>query len=143
MSLKLLSFGFAAGFAATLVFHQGLWWVFNQTGVIPPALPAWPTTPIPPFGVPAVISMSFWGGIWGVMLAPLLARLSGQVYWFSWVVIGALALTSVAFFVVPLVKGQPIPALWPRFLLGMMLNGAWGFGTGLFLRFLRAGKASA
>jgi len=54
--LKLLTFGFIAGFVATLIFHQGLWWVFNQIGVIPPDRPAWPLDPIPPYGVPSVIS---------------------------------------------------------------------------------------
>jgi hypothetical protein len=35
-------------------------------------------------------------------------------------------------------KGQPIPALWPRFFVGLALNGAWGFGTALLLRLVGA-----
>jgi hypothetical protein len=46
------------------------------------------------------------------------------------------ALTAVAFFVVAPIKGEPIPALWPRFAVELLLNGAWGFGTALLLRLL-------
>jgi hypothetical protein len=43
--------------------------------------------------------------------------------------------------VVPPLKGQPIPALWPRFYYALLVNGAWGFGTALFLRLAGAGRA--
>ncbi|MBC8013966.1 MAG: hypothetical protein H7X74_07805 [Methyloceanibacter sp.] len=134
--LKLLILGFIAGFLATLIFHQGLWYLFNQTGVIPPDRPAWPLDPIPPFGVPSAISKAFWGGLWGAGLALLFGQLSGATYWASWTVAGAVALTCVAFFVVLPIKGEAIPALWPRFATGLLLNGAWGFGTALLLRLL-------
>ena len=130
--------GFVAGFIATLIFHQGLWSLFNQMGIIPLDRPAWSIDPIPPFGVPDVLSKAFWGGLWGAALAPLLKRLSGPAYWAGWIVAGSLALTLVAFFVVPPIKGEAIPSLWPRFAVGLLLNGAWGFGTALFLRVLGA-----
>ena len=136
--LKLLLLGFVAGFLATLIFHQGLWYLLNQTGVIPSDRPAWPMDPIPPFGVPSVISKAFWGGLWGAGLALILGQLSGAAYWASWTLIGAVALTLVAFSVVPLIKGEAIPALWPRFAVGLLLNGAWGFGTALVLKLLAA-----
>lgn len=138
MSLKLLALGFVAGFVATLIFHQGLWFLFNQGGLIPLERPAWPLEPVPPFGVPDVLSKAFWGGLWGAVLTPLLVHLTGASYWTAWILVGAVALTAVAFFVVPLVKGSGIPALWPRFLFGLMLNGAWGFGTALLLRLFGA-----
>jgi hypothetical protein len=134
--VKLLILGFVAGFLATLIFHQGLWWVFNQIGVIAPDRPAWPLDPVPPYGVPSVISKAFWGGVWGLALVLLLGQLSGTSYWASWVLVGAVALTAVAFYVVAPLKGEPIPPLWPRFVSGMMLNGAWGFGTALLLRLM-------
>jgi hypothetical protein len=59
--LKVLILGFIAGFIATLIFHQGLWYLLNQVNLIPPERPAWPLDPIPPFGVPSVISKAFWG----------------------------------------------------------------------------------
>jgi len=138
MSLKLLLLGFAAGFVATLIFHQGLWWVFNQAGIIPVSRPAWAVDAIPPFGVPAVLSKAFWGGLWGMALAPVFAHLTGASYWAAWVLVGAIALTLVAFFVVPLLKGEPTQAMGPRFLIGLAVNGAWGFGTGLLLQVLGA-----
>ena len=139
-TLKLLLFGFVAGFVATLIFHQGLWWIFNHTGVIPPSRPAWPLDPIPPFGVPSVLSKAFWGGLWGLVLAPLLAHFTGASYWVAWIVVGALAATTVAFFVVPPLKGEPMQALGPRFLIGLAVNGTWGFGTGLFLHLFGPGR---
>lgn len=49
------------------------------------------------------------------------------------VLIGAVVLTLTALYVVSPLKGQPIPALWPRFYYALLVNGAWGFGTALFL----------
>jgi hypothetical protein len=138
MSLKLLLLGFVAGFLATLIFHQGLWYLFNHTGIIPLDRPAWATNPIPPFGVPAILSKAFWGGLWGLVLAPVLVHLSGPSYWAAWILVGALALTAVAFFVVPPLKGEPMQAMGPRFLIGLAVNGAWGFGTALILQILGA-----
>lgn len=137
-SLKLLTLGFAAGFIATLIFHQGLWYIFNQVGVIPLDRPAWAMDSTPPFEIPAVLSKAFWGGLWGLVLTSILMHLDGMSYWAAWTVLGAVALTAVAFFVVPPLKGQPIPALWPRFFVGLALNGAWGFGTALLLRLVGA-----
>ena len=137
-SLKLLMLGFAAGFIATLIFHQGLLYIFNQVGVIPLDRPAWAMDSTPPFEIPAVLSKAFWGGLWGLVLTSILMHLDGMSYWAAWIVLGAVALTAVAFFVVPPLKGQPIPALWPRFFVGLALNGAWGFGTALLLRLVGA-----
>jgi hypothetical protein len=134
--MNVLILGFIAGFLAVPIFHQSLWSLFNRLGFIPPDRPAWPMGPIPPFGVPSVISKSFWGGLWGAGLALLLGQLSGSTYWTAWVLVGAVALTSVAFFVVAPLKGEPIPALWTRFVTGLCFNGAWGFGTALLLRLL-------
>ena len=44
------------------------------------------------------------------------------------------------FFVVPPIKGEPVPELWPRFAAALMLNGAWGYGTALFLRLTGASR---
>jgi hypothetical protein len=131
---RFAALGFIAGFLAVLIFHQSLWYVLNLVGLIPPERPAWPLDPIPPFGVPSVVSKAFWGGLWGALLALILQGLSGRAYWTGWIVIGSVALTLVAFFVVPPIKGEPIPALWPRFLAALLVNAAWGFGTALFLR---------
>ncbi|HEX2449407.1 MAG TPA: hypothetical protein VHK26_14715 [Methyloceanibacter sp.] len=135
---KLLVLGFIAGFLATLIFHQGLWYLLYQVGFIPPDRPAWPPDPVPPFAVPSVISKAFWGGLWGAALSPFLVRASGPAYWLAWIFIGAFALTLVSFYVVSPIKGEPFPALWPRFYYALLVNGTWGFGTALLLRVFRA-----
>jgi hypothetical protein len=139
--VRLSILGFLGGALAVLIFHQSLWYLLNLIGLIPPERPAWPLDPIPPFFVPSVISKAFWGGLWGAILAPLLSRLRGRCYWAGWIIVAAIALPLVAFFVVPPIKGQPIPELWPRFLVSMMVNGTWGFGTALFLRLVGAPRS--
>jgi hypothetical protein len=58
-------FSFIAGFLATVIFHQltlaFLWWA----GIAPFAPFSMAATL--PFGVPAVISLAFWGGVWGII----------------------------------------------------------------------------
>ena len=137
-TFRLLILGFVAGFVAVLIFHQGLWYLFNLIGLIPPERPAWPLDPIPPFSVPSVISKASWGGVWGAVLVLLLGRFGGASYWANWILVGAIALPLVGFFVVPPLKGEPIPELWPRFLVAMLLNGTWGFGTALLWRLAAA-----
>jgi hypothetical protein len=137
--LHVLIYGFIAGFLAVLIFHQGLWYLLNQMGIIPPDRSAWSTDPVPPFSVPSLLSKAFWGGVWGLALTPVLTHLSGAAYWAGWTFVGAMALTLVAFFVVPQIKAEAMPApMLPRFVVGLLVNGAWGFGTALFLRVLGA-----
>ena len=51
----------------------------------------------------------------------------------------AQATGQIGFFVVPPLKGEPIPQLWTRSLVAMLLNGTWGFGTAFLLRLAGAG----
>ena len=131
---KLSILGFIAGFLAVLIFHQGLWYLFELVGFTPFISRAWALDPIPPFGVPWVISKAFWGGVWGAVLALLFQNLRGGAYWGAWIIVGSVAPTLVAFFVVPPIKGQPIPLLWPGFPAGLVINAFWGFGIALFLK---------
>jgi hypothetical protein len=139
---RTILFGFIAGFIAVLVFHQGTAFVLHNLGNGLPwsvnlfgrVAPPFSLVPVPPFGVPMVLSQAFWGGIWGIVLAALLQRtalpalLTGFIF-------GALALTLVAFTAVATLKGQPLFAggnkqIWLR---AGLYNGAWGFGTALLL----------
>jgi len=85
-----------------------------------------------------VLSKAFWGGVWGLALTPVLAHLTGASYWAAWILVGAVALTLVTVFIVPPLRGEPMQAMGPRFLIGLAVNGAWGFGTALFLQILSA-----
>ena len=138
MTLGMALIGFAAGFISVLVFHQGVWALWGAAGKAPS--PAWNLTPIPPLGVPSVVSSSFWGGLWGIVLAWLLPIVSPSMgYWPAAIILGALMTSIVALMVVAPLKGRPFAGGWkPRvWAFALSVNAAWGFGTGLLLRLLR------
>jgi hypothetical protein len=123
---------FIAGALAVPLFHQTMLILCGVLGLT--TRKAFPMTPTPPFGVPAVISLSFWGGVWGVILAFVLQRLQGWKYWTVAIVFGAIAPTLIAAFVVAPIKGQPAGGGLNMALTGLLVNAAWGFGTALFAR---------
>jgi hypothetical protein len=134
--MKRVVFGFVAGFVATLVFHQGLLallWAVH----LAPSFP-WSMRPVPPFGVPSVISIAFWGGIWGAIMIPVIDRKRGAAFFVLAIAFGAILPTLVAWFVVAPLKHQPVASGWVprRMMIGPLINGAWGFGTALLYRFL-------
>lgn len=125
---------FAAGFVSTMVFHQGVILLFYALGAFSRA--PWNFAPVPPLGVPAVISLSFWAGVWGVVLWPALRGATGAAYWIRASVLGALGPTLVAFLVVVPLKGGAVGAGWdPKLWIGgLIVNGAWGYGLALLIR---------
>ena len=140
---KILTLGFVAGFLAVLVFHQGTAFLLNIHGNRVPELVAWigRTGPaysmmaVPPFGVPGVITMAFWGGLWGIALAALL-RLTPVPDLFTGLLFGAVVVTLVGFAIAT--QGRGLPSftggsrhLW---LQAALLNGAWGWGAAVLLR---------
>lgn len=54
---------FIAAFLATLIFHQGLFGLFYLADILPKA--PYNMTPTGPLGVPSVLSLALWGGLWG------------------------------------------------------------------------------
>jgi hypothetical protein len=127
---------FIAGFVSTLVFHQGVLWLLYAGGFSPRA--PWNMTPVPPLHAPAVISLAFWGGLWGIVLWALIGGSGGSAYWIKALVIGALGPSVVAWFVVMPIKGLDAAGGWgPKIVVGaLLLNGAWGIGTALLIRML-------
>src|SRR5258708_36827653 len=82
---------FIAGFASTLIFHQGVLALLHAADASVPAPFSMAATA--PLQVPAVISLAFWGGVWAVLLWPLIRANGG---WGSWVfAAGRAALGSV------------------------------------------------
>lgn len=133
MTLSTAARGFAAGFVAVLVFHQGALWLLHLAGIAPAA--PWRLATVPPFGVPAVLSAAFWGGLWGVLFAYLANRLGWGASPLAGLLFGAIAPTLVAWFVVLPLKGLPAGGgfTWPGVIVGPAVNGAWGLGTALLL----------
>jgi hypothetical protein len=139
MSIATLVMAFIAGALAVPIFHQIALWLLNTIGVVQmlfgiPALPIFNMAPTKPFGVPDIISISFWGGVWGVVFALTLPRwFSGTAYWIASAVIGGLALTLVFMYVVWPIKMGGMPPFFPILVLGFLVNAAWGMGWALFL----------
>ena len=135
-SMATLVMSFIAGVVAVPVFHQILLGLLHVAGIVPFAPFDW--SPTKPFGVPSVVSISFWGGVWGVVFALTVRRwFSGTAYWIASAVIGGVALTLVFMFVVvPLKSGGLPPDMVGLFVIGFLLNAAWGIGWALFLMLL-------
>ena len=127
---------FIAGFLSTLVFHQGVLTLLWLSGAVPRA--PYDMAPAPPLGVPAVISLACWGGVWGVAIWPLLRNAAGRTDWFRALLTGAVLPSAVALFIVFPLKAMPMAGGWdPRVIIGaLILNGAWGLGVALFIRLL-------
>ena len=132
-----LAFGFIAGFLATLIFHQltlGLLWAASVAPFGPFSM-----TVTQPFGVPAVFSLAFWGGVWGILFALIDGEFPGRSgYWVTAFLFGAILPSLVALLVVLPLKGRPMGGGWhpPLLLTAFVINGAWGVGTGLILKSL-------
>lgn len=125
---------FIAGLLATLVFHQGLFAVFYLFGAVPVA--PYNFTPVPPLGVPSVLSLAFFGGLWGIALWALAGRLVGAGYWLVHIGVGAVAPTAVAMLVVFPMKELSVSA--QTWIGGLILNGFWGLGVAVFMVLLSA-----
>lgn len=132
--------GFAAGFLAVPFCHQLVLAVLYAAGIAPFA--PFNLEPVAPLGIPSFLSVSFWGGVWGVVFALVDGRFPAARYWLGAFAFGAILPTLVALFLVVPLKGGPVgagfaPAVW---LTAVLINGAWGLGTGLGLRMLPGGR---
>ena len=129
--------GFVAAAISVLTFHQAMW-AFLHFAAIPGMgmPPPYPMRPIPPLGVPLIVDLCFWGGLYGAVFGLVLPRLRAPL-WLCGLALGIIAgLGSI--FVVPMIKGQPVGAGWaPRtWLLIFLINGFWGIGVGIILQLL-------
>jgi hypothetical protein len=143
MKQRVVSFvqAFIAGFVSTLVFHQGVLALLYLAGASPHA--PYDLRAVPPLGLPAVISLAFWGGVWGAAIWSLLKHLRGAAYWVWAVVIGAIGPSAVALLIVYPLKGMPVAGGWDPKLIGaaLLLNGAWGLGLALLMRCLHHARS--
>jgi hypothetical protein len=128
--------GFVAAASAVLVFHQGMWIILYVLGIMP--APPFPVRPVPPLGIPQIINLCFWGGLYGALYGlalPMLPRTAPR-----WVLGFGLGLCAVlvGWFVIAPLKGLPVAIGFDplRMLISVLINGAWGVGTALILHLL-------
>jgi hypothetical protein len=124
-------------FFATLIFHQLTLAVLWGLGSAP--FPPYSLALTRPFGIPAVFSFSFWGGLWGILFALIHRGFPRDgAYWVASFFFGAIFPSLVAFLVVLPLKGRAMGVGWHLSLLvtAFVVNGVWGIGTGLILKAL-------
>ncbi len=107
--------------------------LLSATGVI--GASAYNLSPTEPLGVPTVISLAFWGGVWGIVLWLLVRANHGLKRWIWAAAVGAIGPTAVALLVVLPLKGIDVGL--GRVPVGLLLNGVWGLGTLWLLNLLR------
>ncbi|SFM56923.1 hypothetical protein [Marinobacter zhejiangensis] len=127
---------FVSGFLATLIFHQGLFSLLYLAGRV--SIEPFNFEPVPPFGIPAVVSLSLFGGLWGLALWALLRSATKAWFWLLAVVLGAIGPTAVAMLVVFPLKGLEVSQT--TWIGGLLLNGAWGLGVAIFLTIMGTGR---
>jgi hypothetical protein len=98
--------------------------------------PPYPIDPLPPFGVPRIASLCFWGGLWGALFG-LVWRGRPGTYWWGGLLLGVVA-AMTGLFVVAAIKGLPIGGGWVlgNWIKSLLINGTWGLGVGLLLTVL-------
>jgi hypothetical protein len=125
--------GFAAGALSVLVFHQSVVELLHLAGSGPRA---WSLQPVRPLGIPRIVDLCFWGGLYGAAFGALLPRFRLPV-WVCGLLLGCIAVL-VGWFVVAPIKGVPVAAGFVPIAMGrsLLINGTWGLGVGLILPLL-------
>ncbi len=126
--------GCVAGALAMLMFHQTTLEILFWCGFSPQS--AFRVANVPPFHVPMVVSITFWGAIYGGTFAWVATNLPRALLVRS-LIAGVFAIL-MAWFVVRPLAGHPIAFGWEY---GPMARSAaanlmWGFGTALMLPLL-------
>jgi hypothetical protein len=125
--------GFVAGAVGVPFGHQLVLGLFHLAGLT--ERQPFDMTPTAPLGVPVWVSATFWGGVWGIPLALLLARsASPRGFWTTAFLFG-LGPSLVTWTLVPLLKGQPLFGGGdPAFIGGsLVVNFVWSLVAGAVL----------
>lgn len=126
--------GFIAAVIAVLTFHQGMWAALHYLNL--PGLgmrPPYPVNGVSPWGVPLIVNLCFWGGLYGAVFGLLRPKFTWPL-WLCGLITGFIA-ALVGFFVVPAIKGLPVGGGWllANWARAFLINGFWGLGLGLIL----------
>jgi hypothetical protein len=137
-------FGFIAAAIAVLTFHQAMWEALHLLALPSLGMPSpYPTDPIPPLGVPRIINLCFWGGLYGAAFGLALPRLTAPL-WLCGLGLGIIA-AVVGLLVVPAIKGLPVGGGWGmNWVRSFLINGFWGLGVSIILSLMlrwRSGPA--
>ena len=135
-----LLLAFISGFIAVLVFHQGVRAALLALGAI--SVAPYSLSPAPVTGVPRIFARSFWGGVWGIVLALIESRVPRRpayAYWVTALLFGAIVPSLFAWFIVASVRGEaPAGGGDPaRVAVALLTNAVWGLGTAVLYRVLR------
>ena len=130
--VRLVAIGFVAGALSVLTFHQaGVALVQLLSGT---PLSLYPMRSFGPFGVPLILNLAFWGGVWGIVIWWAIGRFGGR--WPAWaigLVLGVIGATAVGWFIAAAIKGQDISGGFAlaRIWRGPLINGVFGLGAAL------------
>jgi hypothetical protein len=137
-----LAIGFVSGALGVLVFHQGANLITYSLGWTPN--PPYQMRATWPLGVPQVLSLAFWGGVWAMVLAlilrfvPQLPR-AGVGLAIAGFVFGAFIISPFNWFVLAPLRGQPLGNgfVLANMVRGQIYNGIFGLGAGVCLPLLQ------
>lgn len=129
-----LLIGFLCAVLSVLTFHQGMLLLLRELGLfgIPPTALVWNLQPASrAFGLPSLVNLCFWGGLYGVAYGWLAPRFTWPA-WASGLATGVAA-SLVGFFIVSALRGQPIGGGWQAmaWVRSLAINGTFGIGLGL------------
>jgi hypothetical protein len=138
-----IAVGAVSGGLAVLVLHQAVAALLYALGIterVPYSM-----QPTSPFGVAQLWSLVFWGALWGAILAAALRRFADAGLIIAATIFGAILPTLVAWIIVASLKGQPLFAggVPKAMAVGVLVNAAWGLGTGIGLALLGRPRAAA
>ena len=121
---------FFCGFLSTHIFHQGLLGLIFIANLAP--VKPFNMGPTDPFGVPAILSLAFFGGLWGVLIGYLIRKDAGKMFWLKAIIMGAIFPTAIALLVVYPLKGISFnPRMLP---ISLILNAVWGLGLAILIK---------
>ena len=131
--------GFIGGFLAVLTFQQAMVGLLHATDVIGGA--PFSLAPVPPFRVPQLLDLCFWGGVWGLAFALVVQWVPGSAL-IQGILLGIAAVLAAHLLIVPL-KGGSISQGWEfhGLAVSLAINCFWGIGVALLLPSLQSGRS--